>query len=120
LKVVLYGATGKSGSIILTEPVERGHFVIAAARTPEKVPKVKNVTAVQHDLSNPAKTASVVKTRGRRHLGLWAATSQIIGVMDRPVKAIEEAGGPQMVYDLPGHDTRSVAPRIRIPPKLRQ
>jgi uncharacterized protein len=61
LKVVLYGATGKSGSIILTELVDRGHLVIAATRNPEKVRKVKNVTAVQDDLSNPAKTASIVK-----------------------------------------------------------
>jgi putative NADH-flavin reductase len=62
LKVVLYGATGKAGSVILNELVDRGHVVIAAARTPEKVPTVKNVTAVQDHLSNAAKTASVVKT----------------------------------------------------------
>ena len=63
MKVVLYGATGKVGSIILKELVARAHDVIAAARTPEKVQKLKNVTAVQDNLSDPKKTASIVKER---------------------------------------------------------
>ena len=90
MKVVLYGATGKAGSVILKELVDRGHVVIAAARTPEKVRKVKNVTAVQDDLSDPAKTASIVKgadavvsAYGRRRktlarsLALWIASSKL-------------------------------------------
>ena len=64
LKVVLYGATGKAGSVILKELIDRGHLVIAAARTPEKVRKVKNVTAVRDDLSDPAKTAIVAQDWG--------------------------------------------------------
>jgi NADP-dependent 3-hydroxy acid dehydrogenase YdfG len=63
MKVVLYGATGKAGSVILKELVDRGHTVVAAARAPEKVQKLKNVTAVQDDLSNPAKTAASSRTR---------------------------------------------------------
>jgi saccharopine dehydrogenase-like NADP-dependent oxidoreductase len=93
LKVVLYGATGKAGSVVLKELVDRGHVVIAAARTPEKVRKVKNVTAVQDDLSDPAKTASIVKAADAvvSAYGPPPDTSQIIGVMDRLVKAIDEA-----------------------------
>ena len=97
MKVVLYGATGKAGSVILKELVDRGHVVIAAARTPEKVRKVKNVTAVQDDLSDPAKTASIVKAADAVVSAYGPPpddTSQIIGVMDRLVKAIEEADGP--------------------------
>jgi uncharacterized protein len=41
--------------------VDRGHTVAAAARTPENVQKLKNVSSVQDDLRNPAKTASIVK-----------------------------------------------------------
>jgi putative NADH-flavin reductase len=43
------------------QKVDRGHTVVAAARTPENVQKLKNVSAVQDDLRNPAKTASIVK-----------------------------------------------------------
>jgi putative NADH-flavin reductase len=116
LKVVLYGATGKAGSVILKELIDRGHVVIAAARTPEKVPKVKNVTVVQDDLSNPSKTASVVKT-GDAVISAYGPppddTSQIIGVMDRLVKAIEEAGGPRLIV-VGGAGSLFVAPGVTL------
>jgi putative NADH-flavin reductase len=116
LKVVLYGATGKAGSVILKELVDRGHVVIAAARTPEKVPKVKNVTAVQDNLSNAAKTASVVKT-GDTVISAYGPppddTSQIIGVMDRLVQAIEEAGGPRLIV-VGGAGSLFVAPGVTL------
>ena len=41
--------------------VDRGHTVVAAARTPENVQKLKNVSSVQDGPRNPAKTASIVK-----------------------------------------------------------
>ena len=116
MKVVLYGATGKAGSVILKELIDRGHVVIAAARTPEKVPKVKNVTVVQDDLSNPSKTASVVKT-GDAVISAYGPppddTSQIIGVMDRLVKAIEEAGGPRLIV-VGGAGSLFVAPGVTL------
>jgi uncharacterized protein len=116
LKVVLYGATGKAGSVILKELVDRGHVVIAAARTPEKVPKGKNVTAVQDDLSNAAKTASVVKT-GDAVISAYGPppddTTQIIGVMDRLVKAIQEVGGPRLIV-VGGAGSLFVAPGVTL------
>jgi uncharacterized protein len=116
LKVVLYGATGKAGSVILKELIDRGHLVIAAARTPEKVRKVKNVTAVRDDLSDPAKTAIVVKT-GDAVVSAYGPppddTSQIIGVMDRLVKAIEEAGRPRLIV-VGGAGSLFVAPGVTL------
>jgi putative NADH-flavin reductase len=38
MNVVLYGATGKSGSRILQELVSRGHKVTAVARDTSKLP----------------------------------------------------------------------------------
>jgi putative NADH-flavin reductase len=61
MRVVLYGATGKVGSVILKELIDRGHSVAAVARTPEKVKKLKNVTVVQGDLSDPATIAGIIK-----------------------------------------------------------
>ena len=97
MTVVLYGATGKAGSVIVKELVDRGHTVVAAARAPEKVQKLKNVTAVQDDLSNPAKTASIVKDADAIVSAYGPPpddTSQIIGATDRLVKGVEQAGGP--------------------------
>jgi putative NADH-flavin reductase len=116
LKVVLYGATGKAGSVILKELVDRGHVVIAAARTPEKVRKVKNVTAVQDDLSDPAKTASIVKAADAVVSAYGPPpddTSQIIGVMDRLVKAIEEISGPRFIV-VGGAGSLFVAPGLTL------
>ena len=50
MKVALIGATGNAGSRVLAELVKRGHQVTAIARTPEKVAKLKGVTAVKGDL----------------------------------------------------------------------
>jgi putative NADH-flavin reductase len=100
LKIVLYGATGKAGSVILKELVDRGHTVVAAARTPEKVRKLKNVTAVQDDLSDPTKIAGIIKGADAVVSAYGPPpddTNQIIGVMDRLVRAIEEAGGPRLI-----------------------
>jgi putative NADH-flavin reductase len=116
LKVVLYGATGKAGSVILKELVDRGHVVIAAARTPEKVRKVKNVTAVQDDLSDPAKTASIVKAADAVVSAYGPPpddTSQIIGAMDRLVKAIEETDGPRLIV-VGGAGSLFVAPGVTL------
>ena len=37
MKIVLYGATGKAGSRILTELLARGHEVVAVVRNPDKL-----------------------------------------------------------------------------------
>ena len=114
MKVVLYGATGKAGSVILNELVDRGHTVVAAARTPEKVQKLKNVSTVQDDLSDPAKIASIVK-------GVDAVvsaygpppddTSQIIGATDRLVKGVEQ--GPRLIV-VGGAGSLFVAPGVTV------
>jgi putative NADH-flavin reductase len=116
LKVILYGATGKAGSVILKELVDRGHSVVAAARTPEKVQKLKNVTAVQDDLSNPVKTASIVKgadavvsAYGPPH----DDTTQIIGATNRLVQGIEQAGGPRLIV-VGGAGSLYVAPGVTL------
>jgi len=61
MKVVLYGATGKSGKVILKELVDRGHTVVAVARNPQNVDKLANVSVVQDDLTNVTKTAQILK-----------------------------------------------------------
>ncbi len=116
MKVILYGSTGKFGSVILKELVARGHTVVAAARKPEKVQKLKDVTAVQDNLSNSAKITSIVK-------GANAVVSaygppaddptQIISATDRLVNGILEAGGPRLIV-VGGAGSLFVAPGITL------
>jgi putative NADH-flavin reductase len=116
MKVVLYGATGKAGSVILKELIDRGHTVVAAARAPEKVQKLKNVTAVQDDLSNPAKTASIVKDADAIVSAYGPPpddTGQIIGATDRLVKGIQQTGGPRLIV-VGGAGSLFVAPGVTV------
>jgi uncharacterized protein len=116
LKVILYGSTGKSGSVILKELVARGHTVVAAARKPERVQKLKDVTAVQDDLSNSAKITSIVKGADAVVSAYGPPaddTTQIISAMDRLVKGILEAGGPRLIV-VGGAGSLFVAPGITL------
>ncbi len=116
MKVVLYGATGKVGSVILKELVDRGHTVIAAARTPEKVQKLKNVIAVQDDLSNPAKIATIVKGADAVVSAYGPPpdkTTEIIGATDCLVQGIEQAGGPRLIV-VGGAGSLFVAPGVTL------
>ena len=49
MKVALVGATGKAGSRVLNELVNRGHQVTGIVRHPENVPEMEGVTAVGTD-----------------------------------------------------------------------
>lgn len=50
-KVIIIGATGKSGSRIQTELLSRGHTVTSVARDASKVAPAANLTVVQADIS---------------------------------------------------------------------
>ena len=116
MKVILYGSTGKSGSAILKELVARGHTVVAAARQPEKVPKLKEVTAVQDDLSDSAKISSIVKGADAVVSAYGPPpedTTQIVSATDRLVKGILEAGGPRLIV-VGGAGSLFVAPGITL------
>jgi uncharacterized protein len=96
--------------------LDRGHTVVAATRTPEKVQKLKNVTAVQNDLSNPAKTASIVKDADAVVSAYGPPpddTSQIIGATDRLVQGIQQAGGPRLIV-VGGAGSLFVAPGVTV------
>jgi uncharacterized protein len=116
VKVVLYGATGKVGSVILKELIDRSHTVIAAARTPEKVPKLKNVIVVQDDLSNPAKIATIVKGADAVVSAYGPPpdkTTQIIGATDCLIQGVEQAGGPRLIL-VGGAGSLFVAPGVTL------
>ena len=100
MHVILYGATGKAGSIILKELVDRGHTVTAVARTPAKVRKHQRVDVIQGDLSDPAKIAGIVKGADAVVSAYGPPpdkTTEIIGATDCLVQGIERANGPRLI-----------------------
>ena len=118
VRVVLYGATGKSGRVILKELVDRGHTVIAAARTPEKVQKLKNVTVVQDDLSNPTKTVGIVKEAAADAVVSAYGpppddAAQLIRATDCLIEGIKKSGGPRLIV-VGGAGSLFVAPGVTV------
>jgi uncharacterized protein len=116
MRVVLYGATGRAGSIILKELVDRGHTVTAVARTPAKVRKLENVDAIQGDLSDPAKIAGIVRGADAVVSAYGPPpdqTAEIIGATDCLVEGIERAGGPRLIV-VGGAGSLFVAPGVTV------
>jgi uncharacterized protein len=55
MNIVLFGATGNIGKVILQEALERGHHVTAIVRDPTRVTVTNpNLTLAQGDLLNPS------------------------------------------------------------------
>ena len=116
MRVVLYGATGKAGSVILKELVNRGHSVTAVARTPEKVQKLENVSVVQGDLIDPTKIAGILKGADAVVSAYGPPpdkTTEIISATNRLVQGIEQAGGPRLIV-VGGAGSLLVAPGVTL------
>ena len=60
-KILVYGATGKVGSQVVTEALNRGHQVTAVSRDPSRITVIHdNLTTVKGDVLDPASVASLV------------------------------------------------------------
>jgi len=106
MKVVVYGATGKSGSRIVTELVSRGHQVVAVSRTAASQPAQPNVTAVNDDLSDVNKIAAIIQGADavvNASAPPFDDTDKAIGVNQRLTQAVQQVGG-----------TASTGPRLLI------
>jgi putative NADH-flavin reductase len=114
MNVVLYGATGKSGSRILQELVSRGHKVTAVARDTSKLPST--VTAKQDDLSNVDTIASTIKGADAV-VSAYAPpqddTDAILGVTERQIAAVRKAGKVRLVV-VGGAGSLEVAPGVTL------
>ena len=116
MNVVLYGATGKSGAVILKELVDRGHTVVAAARKPEHVTKLAGVSAVKDDLTDIAVTKSVIQGADAVVSALGPPpdnTDALLAPSELLVSAIEQAGGPRLVV-VGGAGSLFVAPGVTL------
>lgn len=62
MKILLIGASGMIGSRILHEATSRGHQVVAAARSPEKIGKVDGVDPIALDVNDAEAVAEAAAT----------------------------------------------------------
>jgi putative NADH-flavin reductase len=115
MNVVVYGATGKSGSRIVSELLSRGHNVTAVARNPVDLPV--NVRSVKDDLSDVNKIAFII-TGADAVISAYAPpqddTDQIIGVTERQIEAAQKAGKNIRLVVVGGAGSLEVAPGVTV------
>lgn len=114
MNVVLYGATGNSGSRILQELVSRGHKVTAVARNTSKLPST--VTAKQDDLSDVDTIASTIRGADAV-ISAYAPpqddTDALLGATERQIAAVKKAGNIRLIV-VGGAGSLEVAPGVTI------
>jgi len=116
MHIALYGATGNSGSRILTELLSRGHKVTAIARDPAKLPAQPGLTVVRGDVSSAE--AIAVKIKGTDAVvNAYAPpaddTDQLLPVTEYFIEAVKKAGVPRLLI-VGGAGSLEVAPGVTV------
>ena len=116
MKIALYGATGKSGSRILTELLSRGHEVTAVVRDPAKLAAQPGLTVVEGGVSSASAIAAKIKGVDAV-VSAYAPppedTDQLLPVTERFIDAVKEAGDPRLMV-VGGAGSLEVAPGVTI------
>jgi hypothetical protein len=92
MKIVLYGATGRAGSRILTELLTRRHEVVAVVRNPDKLAPNDGLTVQRGDLSSAEAIAEAI---GGAQAVISAygppadKTDQLLDVTKREIAAVQ-------------------------------
>jgi putative NADH-flavin reductase len=116
MNVVVYGATGNSGSEIVKELVKRGHKVTGVARNVDKLKDVAGVEAKVDDLSNADAVAAIVKGADvvvSAYQPPPDNTDKLIDVTKLQIEAVKKAGGPRLVV-VGGAGQLEVAPGVTL------
>ncbi len=92
MKLFLLGSTGKAGSSVLPEALQRGHHVTVLVRTPEKVVfKHKNLTILEGDVLDPNALATALPGHDAVISCLSPGTIKRTDLQKRFAKCITEA-----------------------------
>jgi putative NADH-flavin reductase len=93
MKIVLYGATGRAGSRILTELLGRGHEVVAVVRDLDRLAPNDGLTVQQGDLS---RVEAIAEAIGGAQAVISAYgppednTDQLLDVTQREIAAVQQ------------------------------
>ena len=100
MNVLVYGATGKSGSRIVKELVSRGHKVTGVARNVDSLKGQRGVTAKVDDLSSVDAIATVIHGADAVVSAYQPPaddTDLLVDVTKREVAAVKKAGVPRLL-----------------------
>ena len=116
MHIALYGATGKSGSRILTELLSRGHRVTAVVRDPAKLTAQPGVTVVKGDVSSADEIAAKIQGADAV-VSAYAPpaddTDQLLPVTERFIDAARATKTPRFLV-VGGAGSLEVAPGVTV------
>ena len=88
MKVAVIGGTGRIGTKITAELLQRGHTVTVIARNPEKAPSEPNLKSVKGDVTDPGSVAGLV----RGHDAVISSAPFIPGISAQVLEAVRKSG----------------------------
>ena len=116
MHIALYGATGNSGSRILSELLTRGHQVTAIVRDPARLSARPSLTVVPGDVSSVDDIATKIKGADAV-VSAYAPppddTDQLVEVTQRLIDAVRKAGVPRLLI-VGGAGSLEVAPGVTV------
>jgi len=107
LKILVYGATGKVGTHVVNEALERGHVVTAVSRDPSRIERQHdNLSAVAGDLLDSISITNLVIDQDV----IIVSVRGIVGEPKVPENAIQFVGAQKVISVL--QDVGNDAPRL--------
>jgi putative NADH-flavin reductase len=116
MNVVVYGATGNSGSEIVKELLRRGHKVTAVARKAGSLKAADGLTVKTDDLSNVDAIAGIIKGADAvvsAYAPPMEDTDALLGVTEREIAAVKKAGSARLLV-VGGAGLLEVAPGVTL------
>jgi putative NADH-flavin reductase len=94
LRILVYGATGKIGSLVVDEALHRGHSVTAVSRNPSRITQQhENLSAVAGDLLDSDSIASLANDQDV----IIISVRGIVGKSKKPENAIQRIAVEKVV-----------------------
>jgi putative NADH-flavin reductase len=116
MNVVVYGATGHSGSEIVKELLSRGHKVTGVARKVDSLKSQPGLTVKTDDLSDVDAIAAIVKGADavvNAYAPPVDKPDELLGVTERQIAAVKKAGAPRLLV-VGGAGLLEVAPGVTL------
>jgi len=114
MKIVLFGATGNLGNVILDEALDRGHQVTAVVRDPSKLAtKHAALTVVQGDVAKPPSSALPGNDAAIASLNDHADPANVPRQAALLLEALSQAGVHRFAW-VGGAGSLETAPGVRV------
>jgi uncharacterized protein len=109
MRIAIIGASGRAGSRILNEAVDREHAVTGIARNPEKIPSRPRVTVQAGDVDDPAGLAELLADHDAVISAVRFAQSKFPNV----IEAVKRSGVKRLLV-VGGASSLEVAPGVKL------